>query len=431
MVKLPRIDTCSGEVICNAQLSGARGVGRKAENSIEEGERQMKKMAAVVALMAVFSLAICFIILGAISVELMEALGINEGQFGSLAMGLFLTSCIVQFIIGPLVDKFGYKPIAVLGFVITSGSMFLLAFAPSFSMALLACILLGIGAMSLNTVGNTLIPVVLFEGKDPARASNLGNAFFGLGYVLTPLLFVLFLKTMTYSVSVSIFGGLIAVFLLFALGTTFPAAQTGYKFSMAVKLLGKAAVLVAALALFCYISLEITMATWVKPLMTELFGGSESANAAAKAGLVLSFFGVAMMIGRFLASTMKNLTAMGARIIMLMSFISALAIVAMIIAENPGLAIVAVLITGLAFAPIFPTIVGITFAKFEPGLYGSIFGIIFAVGLLGGTFVPKFIGNMSVGRTVQGSLPIAAVMAGILFLISLVIGRIGKPARIE
>jgi fucose permease len=390
----------------------------------------MKKMTAAVAIMAVFSLAICFIILGAISVELMASLKINEGQFGSLVMGLFLTSCIVQVIIGPLVDKFGYKPIAILGFVVTSGSMFLLAFAPSFSLALLACVFLGIGAMSLNTVGNTLIPVVLFEGKDPARASNLGNAFFGLGYVLTPLLFVFFLKSLSlsYSASVSIIGALIIIFLLFGLATSFPQAVTGYKFSMAIKLLGNAAVLVAALALFCYISLEITMATWVKPLMTELFGGSESANAVSNAGLVLSFFGVAMMLGRFLASTMKNLTAMGARIITFMSLVAIIAIIIMVLIKSPGLAIVAVLLTGLAFAPIFPTVVGVTFAKFEASLYGSIFGIIFAVGLLGGTFVPKIIGNLSVGRSVQGSLPIAAIMAGILFVISLFIARVGKSA---
>jgi fucose permease len=393
----------------------------------------MKKMTAVVALMAVFSLAICFIILGAISVELMKSLQINEGQFGSLVMGLFLTGCIVQFIIGPLVDKFGHKPVAIVGFIVTSGSLFLLAFAPSFSLAMLACILLGVGAMSLNTVGNTLIPVVLFKGKDPARASNLGNAFFGLGYVLTPLLFVLFLKTLSlsYSTSVSIIGALVLVFLLFALTTSFPQVSTGYKFSMAIKLLGKVAVLIAALALFCYISLEITMATWIKPLMTELFGGSQGANAVANAGLVLSFFGVAMMVGRFLASTMKNLTAMGAKVITFMSFISIIAIVIMIITKSPALAIVAILLTGLAFAPIFPTIVGVTFVKFNPSLYGSIFGIIFAFGLLGGTFVPKFIGNMSVGRTVQGSLPIAGVMAGILFLISLFIGKVGKPAKTE
>lgn len=393
----------------------------------------MKKMTAVVALMSVFSIAICFIILGSISIELMKSLQIDEGRFGSLVMALFLTSCIVQFIIGPSVDKFGYKPVAIIGFLVTSGSLLLLAFARSFSLAMLACILLGIGAMSLNTVGNTLIPVVLFKGKDPARASNFGNAFFGLGYVLTPLLFVFFLNTLglSYSTSVSIIGALVFVFLLFALFTSFPQVATGYKFSMAIKLLGKAAVLIAALALVCYMSLEVTMATWIKPLMTELFGKGQTANAASNAGLVLSLFGVAMMIGRFLASTMKNLTAKGGTVLTLMSFISVIAIVLMIMTKSPALAIVAVVLTGLSFAPLFPTIVGVTFAKFNPSLYGSIFGIIFAIGLLGGTFVPKFIGNMSVGRSVQGSLPIAAVMAGILFVISMFIAKVGRPAKTE
>jgi len=393
----------------------------------------MKKMTALVALMAVFSVAICFIILGSVSVELMAALQINEGQFGSLVMALFLTCCIVQLVIGPLVDKFGYKPIAILGFLVTGGSLFLLAFAPSYAVVRLACICLGVGAMCLNTVGNTLIPVVLFEGKDPARASNLGNAFFGLGYVLTPLLVTLFLKTMrlSYAASLSIIGALALVFLVFALATKFPPAATGYRFSMAVKLLAKPAVLVAGLALICYMSLEVSMATWIKKLMTELLGGDAVAGAAVKAGLALSLFGVAMMVGRFLASTMKNLTAMGAKVITATSLLSIAAIVGMIVTKSPALAVAAILLTGLAFAPIFPTIVGVTFAKFEPALYGSIFGIIFAVGLLGGTFVPKLIGDVSAGGGVQAGLKIAALMAGILFVISLFIGRVGRPRKTE
>jgi predicted MFS family arabinose efflux permease len=145
----------------------------------------------------------------------------------------------------------------------------------------------------------------------------------------------------------------------------------------------------------------------------------------------LSLFGAAMMVGRFLASAMKNLTAMGAKVIMATSFVSIIAIVGMIVTKSPALAVGAILLTGLAFAPIFPTIVGVTFAKFEPSLYGSIFGIIFAVGLLGATFVPKFIGNMSVGRSVQGSLPVAAIAAGILFIISLFIGKVGRPKKTE
>lgn len=388
----------------------------------------MKKMTAIVALMAVFTLAICFIILGSISSELMAALNINAGQFGSLVMGLFLTSCIVQLFIGPLVDKYGYKSVAIFGFTVTAVSMFVLAFASTFSVALIACILMGFGAMALNTVGNTLIPVVLFEGKDPARASNFGNGFFGLGYVLTPLLIVFILKTLSfnYSAALIIIGILSLIFLVFAILTSFPKVTIGFTFAKALKVLLKPAVLIAAFGLFCYMSLEISMGTWIKKLMEELFGGSETINATVQSGLVLSLFGVAMMIGRFLTSTIKNLTAMGSKVITFSSILSILAIFLMIIAKGPVLGIFAVLLAGIAFAPIFPTIAGITFAKFDPSLYGSIFGIIFSIGLLGGTLVPKFIGDLSVGSTVQQSLPIAAIMAGVLLIISLFIGQVGK-----
>lgn len=389
----------------------------------------MKKMTAVVALMAVFTLAICFIILGSVSSELMVALNLDAGQFGSLVMGLFLTSCIVQLFIGPSVDKYGYKSVAIFGFSITALSMFLLAYAETFNTALLACILMGFGAMSLNTVGNTLIPVVLYEGKDPARASNFGNAFFGLGYVVTPLLIVFFLQTLKlgYVEALVIIGVLSLIFLGCALFTSFPQVPSGFKFSNVIKVITKPAVLIGALALFCYMSLETSCATWIKKLMEELLGGSENMNSTSHGGLILSLFGVSMMIGRFLTSMIKNLTQIGTKVIIAASLLALLSIFLMIFADGPVLGIVAVCIAGVAFAPIFPTITGVTFSKFDPSLYGSIFGLLFSVGLLGGTFIPKFIGDLSVGSTVQQSLPIAAVMAGILLVISLFIGRVGKP----
>jgi len=389
----------------------------------------MKKMTAIVALMAVFTLAICFIVLGSISSELMAALNINASQFGSLVMGLFLTSCIVQLFIGPMVDKYGYKHMAIFGFAITGLSMLILAFATSFFIALLACILIGVGAMALNTVGNTLIPVVLFDGKDPARASNFANGFYGLGYVLTPLLIVFILKTveLNYSTALILISVLCFIFLIFSLTTSYPNVTVGFRFSDAFKLLFKPAIVISAIALFCYMSLEISMGTWIKKLMEELFVASGNIDPSSNAGLVLSLFGVALMTGRFLTSAIKNLTAMGTKVIIFASALSVLAISLMIIAKSSIMGIIAVILAGLAFAPIFPTIVGITFAKFNSSQYGSIFGIIFSIGLLGATFVPKFIGNISVGSTVQKSLPIAAIIAGILLIISLFIGRIGKP----
>lgn len=392
-------------------------------------EPKTDRMTSVVALMAVFSLGISFILIGAVSEELKKALGITNAEIGSMVSALFLTSVVVQLIIGPLVDRFGHKPLAIVGFLVAGASMLMIASAASFETAFAACVLLGIGAMCLNTVGNTLIPVVLFRGKDPARASNFGNAFFGLGYVITPLLFSLFAAlSLDYKTGIFILAALLLVFLVASLTTVFPRVSTGYRFSMAFKLLGNGAVLIAALALFCYISLEISMATWSKPYMTELLGGSQNERAVANAGLILSIFGVAMMVGRFITSAVKNLTAMGIKVIAAMALVAALAILVMILTPSPAVAIAAVILTGLVFAPIFPTIVGVTFAKFEPGLYGSIFGIVFAVGLLGATLVPPVIGRMSVGATIQQSLLIVFAMALALLVISLFMGRIGKKA---
>jgi fucose permease len=388
-------------------------------------------MTAAVALTAVFSLAVCFIILGSVSSDLMAALNLDEAQFGSLIMALFLTSCIVQLFVGPAVDRFGYKPLAVLGFVVTSASLFLLAFATSFATAFLACMCLGVGAMSLNTVGNTLIPVVLFEGKDPARASNFGNAFFGLGYVLAPFLFTIFMRKMgmSYAASLSVFGALTLVFLVLSLTASYPSVPIGFSLGKAVALLAKPAVLVAALCLFCYMALEVSMGSWIRKLMEELLGKTyTAADASFWAGMVLSLFGVAMAAGRFLSSAVKNLTAIGIRVITGAAVVSLFAIVAMIWTQSAALAILAIVLMGLAFAPIFPTVVGVTFAKFDASQYGSIFGIIFAVGLLGATFVPKWIGNLSAGGTVQGGLKVAAVMAVLLIVVALALGTGGKKA---
>ena len=83
-----------------------------------------------------------------------------------------------------------------------------------------------------------------------------------------------------------------------------------------------------------------------------------------------------------------------------------------------------VVVTGLAFGPLFPTIVGVTFSKIEPSLYGSAFGIIFAVGLLGGSTIPAAIGIYSKGKTIRKSLFIAMAAAFVLFVIAIIMGRV-------
>ena len=223
------------------------------------------------------------------------------------------------------------------------------------------------------------------------------------------------------------FGVVVLIFLVISLTARYPQVPSGFEFGRALSVLGRIPVLIAALALFCYMSLEVSMGMWIRRLMEELFGRELTAgDASFWAGMVLSLFGLSMMCGRFISSAIKNLTAIGVRVIAIAALVSLGAIIIMSVTESPALGILAVILIGLAFAPIFPTVVGVTFAQFDSSLYGSIFGIIFAVGLLGATFVPKYIGNLSAAGTVQGSLTIAAVMAGLLFLVALVMGVVRK-----
>jgi fucose permease len=392
----------------------------------------MKKLTSIVAIMAVFTLAVCFVMIGAASMELKSNFGIDNAAIGKMVLLFFLTCMIVQLLVGPMVDKFGHKPLAITGFLVVSASIFLLAFAASFTWAIIAAILLGIGAICCNTVGNTLLPVVLFDGKDPARASNFGNAFVGLGFALPPLLIGVLMTDvgLSYAATLSIIAAVILVFAFCSMASAYPKVSTGFELSKAVKLLAKPMVLIAALALVCYIALESTMNTWIRTLMTELFGaGKEAVDDAAiarNAGLVLTGFALAMAVGRFATSAIKNLSQIGPKIIAAMSLVSVISIAVMCITESPLVAILAVIVTGLAFAPMFPTIVGVTFSKFDPGLYGSIFGIIFSIGLIGPTFLPFVIGKLSVDRSIQQTLPIAAVVAGALLVIALIMSRIAK-----
>jgi fucose permease len=387
----------------------------------------MKNATAIVAIMAVFTLAVCFIFLGSISTELMTKLGLDANQFGTLVTIFSLTCMLVQLLVGPLVDTLGHKPLAVAGLLIASAGIFLFGFAGTYPLAVLATILLGIGAICCNTVGNTLLPVVLFEGKDPARASNFGCGFVGLGFVLVPLLIATFMGTLglSYTVSVSIIGVGVLAFAAFAMTAQYPQVSTGFSLSKAVSLLPNPAVLLAAAALICYIGLEWTMNNWTKPLMVEMFG-PDNANAARNAGYVLALFGLAMGIGRFAASALHNVSAIGTRIIAAASLVAIVALLVMAKAPSPGLAILAVLVIGLAYAPMFPTIVGVTFAKFEPSVYGSVFGIIFSIGLVGSMVLPKAIGYLSQDKPIQQSLPIAAGIAGVLFLLAVAMGFVGK-----
>ncbi len=370
-------------------------------------------MIQLVAILGVLGIGIVFSILGAIKLPLTEKLKIDDAKFGSLISTLMFTSIILVLLIGPLVDSFGHKPIAVIGSLIAGLSIFMVAYSGSYKGVVIACVGLGIGGMCVNTVGNTLLPIVLFDGQNPPAASNFGNVFFGVGAFLTPFFIGLLLKRLGFSNTLSIVGAIVLIPIIFALWTSGYPELESYGVGSAFSLLGNPVVLIASLALFCYIALEVSMGGWITSFLTEV------GLTAGKASGVLSGFWIALMIARLVTSKFVS-PEIGATIIAVLAIVSVATIIIMIMAKNKMIATVGVLITGLVFGPVFPTVIGYTFSKIAPELYGSAFAIMFAVGLLGGTIIPKAIGNYAQGKTIQKSLVILAVTAGVLFVVSLI-----------
>ncbi len=388
-------------------------------------------MVQLTALFAVFGLGMCFSLLGAISVKLMPRLNIDTGKFGSLVSALMITAVVASVVVGMGIDAVGHKLFAVLGFIIVGASIFVIARVPSYKAVLGACLFLGIGAMCLNNVGNTLAPEVLFDGERATAALNLANVFFGLGLFLTPFIASFLFRKTTYENAVSVLAAIAFVPVIFALlATRYPDVELGFTFGDAAGLLGQPVVLIAGLTLFCYIALESSFSNWIAPyakqiISTEFKSLSESV-VDANSQQMLSIFAITMMVGRLLASQIAIVENYGAWVIALMALIACVIIYAMTVSGAiwSGLLIGA---GGLSFSVIFPTIVGVTHSK-HPDQFGSVFGVIFAIGLLGAVIVPKAIGNLARGRSIQRSLQLLIPIGAILVILAIILGYLPAAA---
>lgn len=385
-------------------------------------------MAILVALLSSFGLGVCFSLLGAISVKLMPRLMIDQARFGTL-ITCFMTACLVaSLMMGVITDRFGYRPVAVFGFVLSAVCIFRFARSKSYAATLVSCLLFGLGAMALNTAANTLIPVVLFDGKNPAAASNLGNTAFGVGLLLAPLIVSYLFRKTSYENTVSVLAALMLVAVVPAFLAEYPRSEAAFEFARTLSLLTEPAVWVAGLALFCYAALDVSFSNWLPAFGKEAILASrpdaDPEQADASAQRLISVYAVALILGRLAASQVPALTAHGSGFVAVASAATALLIVWMTRTRRASLAWQLVFVVGLASAPFFPTIVGITFGKFRPEVYGSVFGVIFAGALLGGATIPKAIGNLAKGSSVQRSMVLLAPLCVILVVLSIILGRL-------
>lgn len=375
-----------------------------------------------VAFSGVFTLGVLFSILGSIKLKLAETLNIDDTKVGRLISAMMFTCLAAVLVVGPLTDTFGYGIIALIGFALACISVFTLASAKNYSTALVACLILGIAAMCANTVGNTLGPTVLFNGENAPRASNLLNVFFGIGAFITPLIIAMLLKGMGYKKTVGLIGVILFLPILLVVVTMkqLPVPEAGFNVAKALGLLTNPVVLVGGLALFCYIALESSMAGFVSTYLKDHDFSDE------KATTYLSGFWIALMAARLITAIF--LTKIDpAMLVPVLALLATIAIAIMIAAKNSGAGIFGTLLAGFAFGPIFPTLVGVCFAKTDAiaqGTAGSVFGLLFAIGLFGGILVPPIIGNYTAKTSIRKGLQVALAVSIALIVIGAALWKV-------
>ncbi|HQH67798.1 MAG TPA: MFS transporter [Candidatus Hydrogenedentes bacterium] len=388
----------------------------------------------IVAVSGVFCLGFCFALLGSLSVKIMPRLGIGKAAFGTLVAGFMFSSTLSCLALGFFVDALGYRPIAVSGFVGVALCTLLLARCRAFAPAMAACILLGLCAMSVNTAGNTLITITLFDGTNPAAASNLGNVFFGAGLLLTPLLASVLFERLQFDRAVSLLAIFPALPVLPALFAQYPAIETGYSLASALAIVREPAVIAASVWAFFYSSIETVLSSWLPSCGKEVFERAEpgvaEAHRDASAQRLLSYFALAIIASRVGMSLAPWLAAHGVPVVTAGSMLLILSLAGLRFAQSSRACRLCVIVAGLGIGPCYPTTLGMVFSKFYPGVYGTIFGTMSTLGMFGGTVAPKIIGNIAQRSSVQRALlwliPACLLLTAAIFVTAALPGR-GAP----
>jgi len=318
--------------------------------------------------------------------EVRARLRVNLGQQGDLFLILYFGVFLSSLVAGPLIDRMGNKLVLMVSALLVTAGLGGFAPAQSFGAAATCVALLGLGGGGLNIAANVLVSDLY--GADRGPMLNALGMFYAIGALGIPLL------AASLSTVLPIRGLLLCAAVLAALTTIaysalrFPPARQSKGFAMRdlLQVARYPGVALLAAVLFFEAGNESSIGGWVSS-----FAGSLGVDATT-ATWVLAGFWAAMTAGRLLATWL--LEHIGKTQLVLASAAGSVAGCALVLAARSiaGLAAGAAL-AGLCFAAVFPTILGIAGDRY-PQLSGTVFGLLFSVGLLGGMCFPWAIGHL-------------------------------------
>jgi len=380
---------------------------------------------------------LCYATLGAIKLPLSKRIGLDEAKVGGLisAFGLMVGPVII--LCGALSDTYGRKPVWMIGSLLMVASFLVFAGAKKYGVAVLATVLLAVGWTAMINVAN---PVMAGAFKDPFTGSNLGDALFGGGAFLCPLLIAFLHGRFGFGkalVTIALLG-----LIPFAIGFgqelgggeldgDLAAAFAGFS-----DLLSDQTILLLGLTMMCWVVIESGTAGWATTLVKESAPEGEPEETSEKiAARALSAFWLCFMGARLLTAwAIHGADLSSADLVsttqMMQVAIAVLAVVTMLCLvtfKSRRNVVAAVIFAGFICGPFFPNVIGQLFthlkAQDQMAFAGRSVGILFAFASIGWTLLPIVMGFVALKKGLRKAFLLPAA-AGVVMTILILLNRI-------
>ena len=347
------------------------------------------KYTLAVACLLLFTMGLLTSALGPALPDLADHTGRSLAELGALFTAIFMGALLAQSVSGPLNDRAGQRPVLVGASVFVVVGSIGVVLSPSLIVLLAAGTVIGVGYGAIDVTTSVLVAGA-FSGRS-VSALNLLHMFFGIGAVSGPAIASLSLRladTALPPIWIAACVMVVAVPLALRLPrstATVPTHEANTAASPAqpaARLYGDPLLWAIGVLILLYVGIETGVGGWT----TAYIERSTTFNADT-AALVTSGFWLALTGGRVLGTIFG--TRLGSQWTLWLALGGA-ALGGLVLAMSTGsilFTVVGVLLIGLSYGPVFPTIVSITTDVFRHGP-GKATGAIVAMGSIGGVLIP-------------------------------------------
>jgi len=314
-----------------------------------------------------------------------------------------------------MTDILGPRPVLLVGMGILACGMVGVSFTRSYFLLAVFGFVSGLGHGSIETSTSILIAKVF---KDHSVAAfNLASFFFGLGAITGPAIASVTLRSLNTGIPAIWIGvGVLAVCIPFVAAFSLsPKSNQLSDESVTSRPFYLSPLLwTAGFLLLIYVGVENGIGGWTATYMQRT-----TIMSADSAALTVSGFWFALTVGRLFGALAG--TKWTSNFLLWVSLIGSISggLLMALSTGNLNLTILALIITGLFFGPIYPTTFSITTSRFTQSS-GKAAGILVAMASLGGMTIPPLQGILLVRFSPNSSVWLVAgctISMLILFLI--------------